>query len=517
MPGVYVFPGGAVDDADRDPDLWRENAAMDDASASRMLGVSNGGLGYLVAAIRECFEEAGLLLAERLEPGTTATRETLDLPRLREALQAGSTDLATLCRRYGLRLHADRMGYLAHWVTPPGPPRRYDTRFFVAEAPPGQVASHDGQETVDHVWITPAQALRLNREGRFPLGSPTIRTLRTLAEFDSVQQALAHGREGPARTARNPVPVEGRDGRRLIHPDEPAFAEAAKLVAERLDMPAYELIPGTVTRLSRRVRRIVAPNPGVMTGPGTNTYLVGAPDAIAVIDPGPDIEAHVEAIVGAGGRIRWILTTHTHRDHSPAARALKAATGATLLGMGPPKAPGQDTRHAPDHSPGDGERLVIDPETTLRVMHTPGHASNHLCFLLEEERLLFSGDHVMQGSTVVINPPDGDMALYLQSLERLHHVDLDYIAPGHGFLIGEPHKAVDRIISHRLAREAKVIGCLRELGSATPETLLPCVYGDVPEAMHGVAARSLLAHLLKLRQDGLAIETGNQWRAVQTG
>ncbi|MBA1147997.1 MBL fold metallo-hydrolase [Ectothiorhodospiraceae bacterium WFHF3C12] len=511
MPGVFVFPGGAVDDADQDTGRWAGSVPNDDAEASRMLGVARGGLAYLIAAVRECFEEAGVLLADHRDGVAVGGDNTLDLVVLREQVCNGELELAELCQAHGLRLHTDQMGYLAHWVTPPGPPRRYDTRFFVAEAPPAQDAAHDGSETIDHVWINPAEALRLNRGGQFPLGSPTIRTLRTLAEFRNVGEALAHGRQGPARAPTAPVSADGRDGRRLIHPGEPAYAEIAKLHREGVSAPAYELIPGVVTRLSPRIRRVVAPNPGVMTGPGTNTYIVGTADACAVIDPGPDIEAHVGEIEAAAGTIGWILTTHTHRDHSPASRALRARTGARVLGMPAPHHGGQDTGYHPDYVPTHGERLSIDPETTLRVIHTPGHASNHLCFLLEEENVLFSGDHVMQGSTVVINPPDGDMGAYLQSLEALCHEDLAFIAPGHGFLMGDPHRVIDRIVSHRLAREAKVAQCLQRLGGADERTLVGCVYDDVPETMHGVAGRSLLAHLIKLQDEGAATQRGGVW------
>src|SRR4051794_32105027 len=179
------------------------------------------------------------------------------------------------------------------------------------------------------------------------------------------------------------------------------------------------------------VRRIVAPNPGIMTGPGTNTYLVGV-DEVAVIDPGPADQSHLEAIVGCGGdRIRWILTTHTHEDHSPGAIGLKERTGAEVLGY---EARDQFT---PDESIGDGYRLEAT-EFALKAVHTPGHASNHLCYYLAQERLLFSGDHVMQGSTVVIRPPDGDMVAYLESLRRLQGMRLRAIAPGHGHLIEDP-------------------------------------------------------------------------------
>jgi glyoxylase-like metal-dependent hydrolase (beta-lactamase superfamily II) len=162
--------------------------------------------------------------------------------------------------------------------------------------------------------------------------------------------------------------------------------------------------------------------------------------------------------------------------------------------------------------PAHGERIALCPQATLRVIHTPGHASNHLCYLLEEEKTLFTGDHVMQASTVVINPPDGDMAAYLDSMRALLHEDIEWFAPGHGFLMAQPQKALHALIAHRLKREAKVLAAVREHGPATMEQLLPIVYDDVDHRILPVAARSLLAHLDKLRGDGAAVEATGHWR-----
>jgi glyoxylase-like metal-dependent hydrolase (beta-lactamase superfamily II) len=235
-----------------------------------------------------------------------------------------------------------------------------------------------------------------------------------------------------------------------------------------------------------------------------------------VIDPGPDIAAHVQALQAAvaPGRIVRILVTHTHRDHSPAAAPLAAATGAAVWGRVARHPMWQDERFVAQHTPTHGQRLELAPGCTLRVLHTPGHASNHLCYLWEQEQLLFTGDHVMQGSTVVINPPDGDMAAYLRSLQALQDEDLQWLAPGHGFLVAEPRAVLRALVAHRLRREAKVRAALQALQAARPEgrftlaELLPAVYDDVPAALHPVAARSLLAHLLKLAEDGVARQEG---------
>ena len=260
------------------------------------------------------------------------------------------------------------------------------------------------------------------------------------------------------------------------------------------------LIYGVAGALSPMVRRIVAHNPGIMTGPGTNTYLVGI-DEIAVIDPGPDDDAHLDAIAGCGGdRIRWILLTHTHEDHSPGALGLKKRTGAEILAFGPGQGRGKVRL---DGTLGD-KAIIEATEFHLTALHTPGHASNHLCYLLNEERTLFTGDHIMEGSTVVISPPDGDMATYLTSLERLKTLRprLKAIAPGHGHVIDDPLATIDATIEHRLAREAQVLEVLRAKGTATVAELVEEIYVDVAPPLHPVAQRTVWAHLRKLADEG---------------
>ncbi len=276
------------------------------------------------------------------------------------------------------------------------------------------------------------------------------------------------------------------------------------------ELPA--IVPGAVVGIAPGVRRITAPNPGVMTGPGTNTYLVGD-DELALIDPGPDLEAHRDILLKVvGDKLRWILCTHTHRDHSPLARALKAATGAEVMGFGVTPGDGrQDEDFRPDRALIDGD--VVDCGAyRLRAVHTPGHASNHLCYLLEDRGILFTGDHVMQGSTVVISPPDGDMQAYFDSLDKLLALPLRALAPGHGRVIETPEKEVRRLIAHRLKREEKIFSALAAAGPATLEVLVRHAYDDVPERIHNVAMRSLHAHLLRLEHLGRAAQASGQWR-----
>jgi glyoxylase-like metal-dependent hydrolase (beta-lactamase superfamily II) len=265
--------------------------------------------------------------------------------------------------------------------------------------------------------------------------------------------------------------------------------------ADEAPAPPPPLVPGVARALSPLVRRIVAPNPGKMTGAGTNTYLVGI-DEIAVIDPGPEDDSHLDAVTGCGGdRIRWILCTHTHPDHSPGAAALKAATGAEVLAFGNRDGLKVDKRI------GQGHRVEAT-EFRLTAHHTPGHASNHLCYVLEEERMLFSGDHIMEGSTVVISPPDGDMAAYLESLAKVRQLRLRSIAPGHGHLIDDPRPYIDWYVEHRLEREQQVLDALTRAGTAKIDQLVAEIYTDLDPDLVPVAKRTVHAHLLKLAAEG---------------
>ncbi len=281
---------------------------------------------------------------------------------------------------------------------------------------------------------------------------------------------------------------------------------------EKLNETSSSLIPGKPARLAPGVRRIVARNAGLMTGPGTNTYLLGVRE-VAVLDPGPDDAQHMHSILAAGKQsIRWIIVTHTHRDHSPMAAALARSTGARLIGLPPPSDGRQDESFQPDELPRDGQKLVLG-DTELIAIHTPGHASNCVCYLLEAERLLFTGDHVLEGVSPVILPPDGDMRAYMHSLETLGAYDFERIAPGHGDLMGHGKKVISMLHAHRTAREDKVLRCLSSaIFAATLDSLVPDVYDDVPVERHPWARLTLQAHLVKLAREGRVSERNGVWQ-----
>jgi glyoxylase-like metal-dependent hydrolase (beta-lactamase superfamily II)/8-oxo-dGTP pyrophosphatase MutT (NUDIX family) len=503
--GASVFPGGLLDAADAEGS--RLCSGLDDVQASSRLGLPSGGLAYWFAAMRECFEEAGLLYAAAMDRSHLDAAQLAQIAAQRDALNRREVTMDDICRRFGIHLAAERIAYLDHWLTPPGVPKRYDTRFFVAEAPDLQVATQDDHETDAQQWLTPAEGLERRKE--LKLAPPTWKILELLHRLGTVDAVLAHARALTDVPCIMPRLATGSKGLKPVMPDEPPYAEIGRVDPDGHGQYSYELAPARPVRLSPRLIRVTANNGSIMTGPGTNCYLIGggAANEWAALDPGPTDDAHVQAIVDAApGPIRWIFVTHTHKDHSPAAQALQRRTGAQLLGMAALHAEWQDTDFQPDVPLAGGEVFTLPGDSTLRVIHTPGHAGNHLCYLLDEERLLFTGDHVMQGSTVVINPPDGDMGAYIKSLRELMELDLDWLAPGHGFLMPRPRQAMQQIVAHRLKREAKV---LQAFGSRAPysmDQLLATVYDDVPPKLHAMARRSLLAHLLKLRDDGRLAE-----------
>ena len=265
--------------------------------------------------------------------------------------------------------------------------------------------------------------------------------------------------------------------------------------------------------LLKNVQRLTAPNPSTMTGPGTNSYLVGDPTTgYIVIDPGPDEPLHQQRLQHtAGDNIRMIVCTHSHADHSPGARPLQALCTNRPPILGLPSAPTAraGSHFVPDRPLAEGERLQLNGPNlahTLRVIHTPGHAANHLCLLLEEDGLLFSGDHILNGSTTMIDPPDGDMSAYLDSLDRLEaacaEAGADFILPAHGHVLGAARPAIAQLRAHRLRREAKVQQAMLARPDGGLDDWVALAYDDVPQHLWPMARRSLLAHVQRLQRLG---------------
>ncbi|GAB4402477.1 MAG: hypothetical protein OHK0048_20360 [Rhodoferax sp.] len=508
VPGAYVFPGGTIDPADAlCHDLARRRPTQSDAALTQA-----------IAAVRESFEELGVLLACHSD-GRWASQSDIDA-------MDRQGDFAAQCRARGLYWPTDHIHVLARWITDRDLPKRFDVPFLVARMPPGQTPVADQSEQFEPVWVRPADALARHEAGQFFMIFPTIRTLQRLQSYPSVDAVLAD-------CARSEDPLwvstpraglrHGQEVRFMEH--EPEFAELALVcpdghIAHPLHWQSEQPVP-----LLRNVQRLTAPNPGPMTGPGTNSYLVG--DALCghiVIDPGPADADHLQRLLRAAGEdIRAIVCTHSHPDHAPGAAPLAALCQAAgrprppILGL--PSAPTARAASAftPDRSLSNGELLTLfkkggEPDFshkhTLQVIHTPGHAANHLCLLLQEDGLLFSGDHILSGSTTVIDPPDGHMGDYLNALDtlaaqcRAHAVH--YILPAHGHVLGGPDdealQVIARLKSHRLAREAKLVAAMQAMPHGGLDDWLPRVYDDVPERLWPVARRSLLAHWQHLQE-----------------
>lgn len=278
---------------------------------------------------------------------------------------------------------------------------------------------------------------------------------------------------------------------------------------------------GAAQRLDPLVRRVLAPNPSPFTYTGTQTYIVGTGE-VAIIDPGPALEDHVAAILKAveGERVSVILCTHTHRDHSPASRPLRAATGAPVIGCqgltiqdeGPRSDESFDTEYWPDRVLEDGEKLT-GPAWTLEAVATPGHTSNHLCFALPQAKALFTGDHVMGWSTTVVAPPDGDMADYMASLDKLLQREDTVHYPAHGPAVTDTRRHVMSLIEHRRQREGQILAELEDAEKSIP-AMVSSIYRDVNPGLHPAAGRSVLAHLIDLEARGLVARRGEYWSAA---
>jgi recombination protein RecT len=492
-PGAYVFPGGGIDAAD----------AQTHTMAQRRAKQSDLHLTQAIAAIRESFEELGILFARHAD-GRWANHEDI-------AAIDRQAPFAEQCQARGLTLAADQVFVLAHWITDRDLPRRFDVPFLVARMPEGQSPVADESEQFEPVWVRPQDALNRHEAGDFFMVYPTIRTLERLKAFasvDAVLQACAVNDEPLWTSCPRAGWLAGNEARYMEH--EAPFGELALVTPDGQIHHHLDWQTDQPVTLLKNVQRLTAPNPGVMTGPGTNSYLVGDPNTgYIAIDPGPADDEHLQRIWrAAGGQIKAIVCTHSHPDHSPGAAPLQALCThkPPILGLASRPTARANSRFTPERELVDGEKLLlqgigVDGEIThtLRVVHTPGHAANHLCLVLEEDGLLFSGDHVLNGSTTVIDPPDGHMGDYLESLDKLAAAceagGIEFILPAHGYVLGFAHQAITHLKAHRLKREAKIAAAMQALPQGSLQEWVEKAYDDVPSRLWPVAARSLQAHV----------------------
>ena len=456
-PGVYVFPGGGVDKGET----------------------------YEQAAVRECIEELSV---------------TTDIDSLR--LQA-------------------------IWTTDRDMSKRFVVKFYVAPMPGGQTPVADEQEQFLPTWVKPSAALAMHQVKQFPMIFPTIRTLEWLAKFGSTAAVMTHCDAGVSQWDSCPrSAMLGGKPHYYMESDAP-YGELELVCPDGIKRHALDWVHDAPVPLLKHVRRLTCGNPSMMTGPGTNSYIIGTVDTgFIVIDPGPygtyDLstpdadKAHVQRLFDAcNGDIRAIICTHSHPDHSPAAAPLQAlcskASQPKIYGMKNLPTSRPHSEFTPDVQVADGDVLTLTSQSadgdltiTLRAIHTPGHAANHVCWTLQEDGLLFSGDHVLNGSTTVIDPPDGNMTDYLESLDKLsaacEQYDIGYILPAHGYVLGFAKDAIAKLKAHRLGREAKVKKAMQAMPDVALDELVALAYDDVSPKLWPVAMRSLAAHVERLQE-----------------
>lgn len=453
MPGFRAFVGGQVDA--EDPELRFEDAD----------GLDETGRVTRACAVREAFEEAGVLVA------LTGPADMSRLPEARRRLLASEATFPALAREHGWRFRAGDLAFAGRWTTPPFASRRFDTMFFLARVPDGQQASVVPGELESGEWVRPATALERWKRGEDVFAAPILHVLRELERGgDGLLERLAAGPDLFQRPVRRIELLWGI----VLHP-----------------MKTRPLPPAT----------------------HTNAYLVGERD-VALVDPGSDDPAELEALFALvdslasdGRRVRVAVATHHHPDHVAGLDAVRARYRVRVAAH-------RDAAAAvrADVALEDGDWIPLDGGWDLRAVHTPGHTRGHLCLHLPRSRTLLTGDHIPGGAgTVIIDPPEGDMADYVASLHKLLALDAEILFPGHGSPQGGAARRIRGLIAHREERERRVLEALGGEPLALAE-LLPAAYADTKPALWPYAERSLLAHLLKLEREGRAVRAGDRWR-----
>jgi glyoxylase-like metal-dependent hydrolase (beta-lactamase superfamily II)/8-oxo-dGTP pyrophosphatase MutT (NUDIX family) len=463
MPGFEAFLGGKVNPEDVDLPV-----AGAPEGAERVMRA---------CALREAFEEAGVLLA------TAGRRDAATLADARRRLLAGDATFPALAHEHGWTFDAASLAFAGRWQTPPFASQRFETMFYVARVPEGQDATVRVGELASGEWVRPHDAIAEWQKGARTFAAPILYSMIALAE------AANEGGEPPLAALAE----------RLLRGPEQAGTPT-----RRIELKWGIVLHGMRTR----------PLPPATH---TNAYLVGERE-MALIDPGSgeddEVEALfqlIEALEADGRRLQIVLLTHHHPDHVGGVAAVRAWRRVKVAGHA------DLARHVKlDLSLKDGDWIPLAPgkqDWTLRALATPGHTRDHLCYTHPRTRSLFTGDLIPGGQgTVIIDPPDGDMAAYLESLERLKREDVETLWPGHGSPQGGAMRRIDGLIAHRREREVKVLVALER----TPrplEELVPRVYADTPRELWPYAERSLLAHLIKLETEGRARREGERWAA----
>lgn len=478
--GAYVFPGGTLDPEDSDP-RWREHSIGWDAHGADVAP-------FAVAACRELFEEAGVLLA--LGPGGSPTLPpALPPPAVRQMRAALARDRSflELLSGAGLRLDLSPLVLFSRWITPVPLSRRYDARFFLAAAPEGVEVLAESGELVEHIWIRPGEAVDRYAAGAFPMLFPTVTMLGWLRDGGSIRELAerARGKEVPPilprlrRTASGVIPV----------------------------------LPGTREYVQGALNVVRAPNPGPLTLDGTCTYVVGGREVI-VIDPGPADPAHLDAVLRAipsKARVVGVAITHAHADHAEAAAPLAERLSVDILAS---QATAEKLGLGRLRMLEEGSTIEFDDGDALSTLSTPGHSADHLCFLWREAKALFCGDLVLGAGSAMIAPPDGDMAAYLDTLRRLRSLHLLVLYPGHGPPVEDPAAKIDEYVAHRLEREAQILDALRA-GAVTIPEIRERVYGPLERALAYGAEANIEAHLTKLLAEGrVAVSSAGRYSSV---
>ncbi|MFT4192201.1 MAG: MBL fold metallo-hydrolase [Comamonas sp.] len=480
-PGACVFPGGGVD-------------AVDDSADAHAITQQRPGQGVLrltqaITAIRECFETLGVLLAYDANGQPVGPQELAQLDRA--ACRSSASAFIQQCSAMGLMLAADRLHLLAHWISDRDLPKRFDVPLLVARMPEGQRAVGDEEGRCEPLWVHPAEAMARHDAGTLHLLFSTYRTLQWLARHGDVDSVLRTCRgEAPQWMSCPRAGLLGSQPTRYME-HEPAYGELALVCPDGQITHELAWQHERPVALLKNLRRLTAPNPGPATGPGTNSYIVGTEASGAiVIDPGPADAGHVQRLVAAtGGDVRAIVCTHSAPERAGAAWLLQAICqqrsrlSIPVLGRPSPPQAGPTASFTPDRELQHGERLSLmgfGISHTLRAIHTPGHAANHLCLLFEEEGLLFSGGYAASGTADPAPPSGGDTARYLRALDRLQEAceqaSVGTLLPSHGHARAPAAEALHGLRRQRLQHESEKLHAAskpRPLSGSTGAGLRP--------------------------------------------